>query len=414
MTAGSPTVARVLRGELCAGCGLCAAVAPGAIEMGTAAPGYSRPRQIGPVGADAERVIAAACPGAVVEPWPPAPGAGDAPHVHPVWGPWRSISTGYATDEQVRWRASSGGALTALLIHALRSGVVDRVVHVSADPRHPTRNVMTVSATETDLIDGAGSRYSASSPLAVIEEVLAGAGAAAFVGKPCDVSALRRLARVDPRVGRRFPLALSFFCAGVSSHDAAGRLLGAMGVAPEAVTAFRYRGEGWPGNAAARLADGSVRELRYAESWGEHLSGEVQFRCKICPDAVGGVADIACADAWYGDADGYPNFEEQDGRSLIMARTPAGERLLASALAAGALAAEPLEVDKIDLMQPGQARRKRLVRARLAALALTLQPRPDMRGTRIEAASLRAGLGEQARNLVGTVRRVVNGRRSRR
>lgn len=404
----SPTISRVLGGELCAGCGLCASVSPDQVEMIVASPGYNRPRQNGPLRPGAERVIAAVCPGAVVEPWAVAT------DVHPVWGPWRSVLTGYATDEAVRWRASSGGALTALLIHALRDGEVDRVVHVRADPDHPTRNLMTCSRTEAELLDGAGSRYSASSPLAAIEGVLADGGAAAFVGKPCDISALRRLSRLDPRVERHIPLALSFFCAGVPSHDAAERVLAAMGVAPGDVSAFRYRGEGWPGNAAATLADGSVRELSYAHSWGDHLSGEVQFRCKICPDAVGGVADIACADAWYGDDDGYPTFAEQDGRSLILARTAAGERLLRSAMAAGTLAAEPLGVDQIDRMQPGQARRKRLVRARVAALALALQPVPRMTGTCVEAASKRAGLAEQLRNVVGTVRRIANGRRSRR
>ena len=55
--------------------------------------------------------------------------------------------------------------------------------------------------------------------------------------------------------------------------------------------------------------------MSYADSWGAHLSKHVQFRCKICPDAVGGVADIACADAWYGGDSGYPQFDEAAGRS---------------------------------------------------------------------------------------------------
>ncbi|MFX8820896.1 Coenzyme F420 hydrogenase/dehydrogenase, beta subunit C-terminal domain, partial [Acinetobacter baumannii] len=87
----------------------------------------------------------------------------------------------------------------------------------------------------------------------------------------------------------------------------------------------------------------------------------MQFRCKICQDAVGGVADIACADAWYGGESGYPTFEEKDGRSLIIARTNAGQRLIESGQAAAAIKIEVLDVDQIDLMQPSQARRKRLV-----------------------------------------------------
>jgi coenzyme F420 hydrogenase subunit beta len=290
---------------------------------------------------------------------------------------------------------------------------VDRVIHVAPDPEQPTRNTVTCSTTVAEIADGAGSRYSSSSPLSAIDRTLADGGSFAFVGKPCDVSALRRLASVDERVERHARLILSFFCAGIPSHAGAERVLAAMGTSPDQVVAFRYRGEGWPGNAAATLADGSVRTLTYAESWGDHLSREVQFRCKVCPDAVGGVADIACADAWYGDERGYPIFEEHNGRSLVVARTRVGEDLLASAMAAGAIVAQPLAIEEVEKMQPGQGRRKRHVAARLAALSVTLQPRVRIRGTLAGAAARRATPAAQLRDFIGTIRRVLNGRRSR-
>jgi coenzyme F420 hydrogenase subunit beta len=373
--------------------------------MGTSPPGYGRPIQNRPVDEVAERRIAAACPGAVVAPWPSDVAA------HPVWGPWRSVGTGFATDEALRRRASSGGAISALAIHALKSGVVDRVVHVIADPVHPTRNIMTCSTTAAEVEEGAGSRYSASAPLEVIDQVLSDGGKIAFIGKPCDVSAIRRLAEVDPRVDAHVKLLLSFFCAGIPSHDGAARVIAAMGLDPAEVSAFRYRGYGWPGNAVARTRDGRTAEMSYEESWGRHLSKEVQFRCKICPDAVGGAADIACADAWYGDDRGYPSFEEQDGRSLILARTATGEARLSAAVADGALAVQPLDIGEIDRMQPAQARRKRLVRSRVAALTATLQPKPDISGTKVGEAALRASPKEQISSLLGAVRRILIDRR---
>jgi coenzyme F420 hydrogenase subunit beta len=373
--------------------------------METVAPGYSRPRQHGDVSPQAERTIAGACPGAVVARWP------EAPHVHPYWGPWRRVATGHATDEALRHHASSGGVLSALLIHALRAGLVDRVVHVTADPDHPTRNLVTCSTTEAQIVQGAGSRYASSSPLGDIERLLADGGAAAFVGKPCDVSALRRLGMNDRRVNDHVPLALSFFCAGVPSHDGADRILAAIGVDRAELSAFRYRGDGWPGAAVATTLDGRTAKMSYAESWGAHLSKELQFRCKICPDAVGGVADIACADAWYGDDDGYPSFEEHLGRSLVVARTSAGEQLFNAAVEAGVIMTEPLDVGEIDRMQPAQARRKRLVKARLAALSATLQPKPDIQGTLVGEAARRAGRREALKNLLGSVRRVLTGHR---
>lgn len=403
----SPTVRRVLAGELCAGCGLCAGVSGGSIRMESSPPGYNRPVVQGPVSREAERVIADACPGAVVEPW-----AG-APEIHPYWGPLRQVMTGAAVNETTRFEGSSGGAISGLLIHALETGLVDRVVHIAADPAHPTRNITVVSRTAAEVLAAAGSRYTASSPLADIEALLAEGGKAAFVGKPCDASALRRLARNDPRVARHVPIVLSFFCGGIPSHDGVGRILKTMGLTGAPLSAFRFRGRGWPGNCAAETTDGRTVEMSYPDSWGHHLSKEVQFRCKICPDAVGGVADIACADAWYGDESGYPSFEEEEGRSLIIARTAAGEALLAGALAAGALAAEPLHPAEIDKMQPAQARRKRLVLARVGALPFAGQPRPRLTGVMVAEAARLAPPAEALKNLIGTLRRTLQGRRSR-
>lgn len=401
----SPTVNRVVRGQLCTGCGLCASLSPDTIKMGLVAPGYSRPTSLGPVSPAAEQKISQTCAGAVVAPW------SDAPNIDAYWGPWRRVMTGHAVDQGTRFQGSSGGVISALLIHALISGLVDRVVHVLADPDNPTDNVMTCSTTPAEVLAGAGSRYTASSPLEQMERELSRGGAMAFVGKPCDVSALRRLATIDPRVDAHVKVAVSFFCGGMPSRNGVDRILAAMGVERDDVAAFRYRGQGWPGTAAATTHAGSVVEMSYGESWGDFLSKEVQFRCKICPDAVGGVADIACADAWYGDKNGYPEFEERDGRSLIVSRTERGDRLLEDAIAFGCVVTEPLDLGEIERMQPAQARRKRLVGGRIAALMFTLQPRPDVRGTMIAEAAKRASPREGMRNFLGTIRRILLRRR---
>lgn len=402
-SSGSRTVSRVLKGQLCTGCGLCVGVADG--TMVTEAPGYSRPAITGPVTSKIEAAIAESCPGAKVAPWQ------DAPHRHISWGPWHQCLTGYATDPLVRHRASSGGGLSALLIHALATKQIDRVLHVEADPERPTRNRMRWSSTPAEIIEGAGSRYAASSPLVAIDAILDEPGRFAFVGKPCDVSALRQLATVDPRVNERVPLMLSFFCAGIPSHAGADRIVRSLGLEPDDVVQFRYRGNGWPGLTRVETRNGTVREMRYADSWGGELSKEVQFRCKLCPDAVGGVADVACADAWYGGETGYPQFEEQDGRSLILTRTVAGEALLKGAVDSGALDVDPLPIGEIDLMQPGQARRKRLVAGRLLACTVTGSPRPEVAGLDVGRAARTASLAENLKNCLGTIRRIVQKRR---
>lgn len=404
MTSGlSPTLQRVLDGDLCAGCGLCAGVSDGAVILQTQEPGYTRPRQLRPLTATAEAKIAAACPGSVIAPWPQ--------ECHPYWGPATRVLTGHATDPLTRHAGASGGALSALASFAIESGLVDGVVHVEADPDRPTRNRTCVSTSVLEVVGAAGSRYAASSPLEAIDALLGDARRFAFIGKPCDVSALRHLGGEDDRVTARFPIMFSFFCGGVPSHAGADRIISAMGMSPSSVKRFRYRGNGWPGKTVAEAADGRAGTMNYADSWGAHLSKEVQFRCKICPDAVGGVADIAAADAWYGGEAGYPQFEEQDGRSLIMVRTAVGQDLIARCESAGRLVTQALDINEIDLMQPAQANRKRSVAARVAAIRSTVQPSPRMTGLKVAKAARQSNLRDLLRNYLGTMRRIIQGRR---
>lgn len=399
----SASVARVLSGDLCVGCGLCEGVGDGAFRMETCSRGYARPVQVGAVSDAAEQRIAAACPGLSLDGWPQ--------DADTYWGPARQVVTAFAKDPQVRFEGSSGGALTALATHALVNGLVDGVVHVSASTDHPLGNSVQVSRNVDEIRLGAGSRYAPSSPLDKLDVLLAGDERFVFIGKPCDISALRRLSEIDARVTKVFPYMLSFFCGGIPSRVGSLDILATMGVAVADVVRFRYRGQGWPGLTVAETRDGSSHEMRYEESWGEHLSKRVQFRCKICPDAVGGTADLAAADAWYGGETGYPQFEEQEGRSLLMVRTEAGQALVNGCIDHAELEIAPLDVRQIDLMQPSQANRKRLVAARVAACRSLGQPVPKMANLKLREASREAPFLLKLRNYFGTIRRIILDRR---
>lgn len=399
----SPTILRVSQGELCSGCGLCAGLSDGAFALEERAPGFLRPPAGASLPVEAEDLVAAACPGSRLPAWPTGADVS--------WGSIATCKTGHATDPEIRFRGSSGGVLTALAVTALEAGLVDGIVHVAADPDRPTRNVTVISRDRASVLAAAGSRYAPSSPLERVGELLGSGERYLFIGKPCDVSALSALAERDDRVARTFPYRLSFFCGGIPSFAGTGRILAAMGLAGRALASFRFRGNGWPGLTEARTSDGQVETMRYADSWGRYLSPEVQYRCKICPDAVGGAADLAAADAWYGGESGYPTFEEQDGRSLVIARSSTGQDLLARVTAAGALVLEDLAPSEIDLMQPAQARRKRLIAARIAAALTLLQPVPAMAGLAVGAAARRAKVSETIHNYLGSLRRIIVGRR---
>lgn len=109
--------------------------------------------------------------------------------------------------------------------------------------------------------------------------------------------------------------------------------------------------------------------MDYNTSWGNILGKRIQFRCKICPDGTGEFADIVCADAWYGK-DGYPDFAEREGRSLLLTRTEIGERLVNETKFANAIETDDLDVSEIARMQPYQVNRKQVVLGRVLAASI--------------------------------------------
>lgn len=400
----APALARVAAGDLCAGCGACAALAPGKVAMTLQGAGFARPAQSAPLSAAEDAAIAEVCPGLGQR--VAAAGRRD----DPLWGPYVSMQTGWATDAEIRFAGSSGGALSMLLLHLLRTGRVDAVVQTAADPALAIGNAAVISTDRAGVLAAAGSRYAPSSPLADLPEHLAAHQATgrrhAFVGKPCDAAALRAMAARDPAVAAAFPVVLSFFCAGVPSQAGGRAVLKALGTDLPETETFRFRGNGWPGQATARLRDGSRRQMSYHDSWGKILSRHVQARCKICADGTGVAADLVCADAWESDAQGYPVFAEAEGISLIVARTQLGAQILAEATAAGRLETAAFDVATLAAIQPGQRERRRALLARLAALRLFGRPVPRYEGLLLRAAARQNPWRRNLENFLGMLRRL--------
>lgn len=400
----SASLQRVSDGNLCSGCGICEAIAGASIEMLESETGYLRPKQLGDIEEEAEGLISRICPGLSVR----QQSAGRTGH--PLWGPYESVHVGHASDRALRFRASSGGALSALLASLLSSGKVDGVLQIQASDIIPYANKTSVSSSYADILAAAGSRYAPSAPLSEIARLVGNDKRYAFVGKPCDVAAIRALMEEVPTYKEIFPVLVSFFCAGVPSIKGAEEVVHKMGTAPERVEKFRYRGNGWPGRAVATLADGSTRSMTYHDSWGGILSKHVQHRCKICADGTGNAADIVFADAWEADERGYPLFAEKDGQSLILVRTAKGQEILDGATKDSQIKMEPFNITELEKIQPGQTSRRRALLARLLALRLLGKPIPSYQGFTILAAARTGSLTWSVRNFLGMVRRILQGR----
>lgn len=397
---------------LCTGCGLCESLAGvDLVEMVLTSFGQMRPWVKKAPDRAATAAIAAVCPGVELV-GPPAEQVADRGVMHDVWGPVRSIARGWSTDDGLRFRSAAGGAMTALGCWLIESGKVDAVVHVRASASSPMDTEALVSRSAREVRSGAQSRYGPAAPLRHVEALLAEGLRFAVLAKPCDIAAIRNLGRIDERVARQIPCLITIFCGGVPSRHTAAKIARYHGVAPDEVTLLRWRGHGWPGATRIEAADGRAFEMSYDEVWyggGVPWSYDIQFRCKICPDAIGELADIACPDAWV-MVDGKPVHDEAPGANLFIARTKAGEALVAEAEAAGAIALEPFTLEELDLQHADHIPRKLEYPARLGAvLRQGGGPAPRFRGFREARMAALAGEERSRRAAQGTRRRLARG-----
>ncbi|MDD2943572.1 MAG: Coenzyme F420 hydrogenase/dehydrogenase, beta subunit C-terminal domain [bacterium] len=401
------TLEKIVAAGLCSGCGACVfAATQGAVEMRLDGDGFLRPVALRALNETEQFSIRQFCPGIALQ-HPEQFDKGVS--YHHVWGPVSRLAAGHAADADVRHKGSSGGALSGLLIHLLETGKIDFVLHTRASETQPLTNESVFSSTRKDVIAAAGSRYAPASPVAALRDALARPGRFAFVGKPCDVAAVRKIVQARPELAERIPYLLSFMCAGTPSMKGTHEILQRFKLNADEVVGFRYRGDGWPGLACAETVGGQRETMDYNTAWGTILNRHLQSRCKMCADGTGEFADVVGADAWHGK-DGYPDFAEAEGRSLVLARTGTGSRLVSQAVDAGAIAIEPFPIENLNAIQPYQRRRKQEIRARALAAKIFKRTSPTYIRFKLEDCSAQLSRYKFIKVLVGTAVRIFNNR----
>ena len=235
----------------------------------------------------------------------------------------------------------------------------------------------------------------------------------AFVGKPCDVSALRiYINEIQPEWQKKITYMLSFFCAGQPSIEANNRLIQALGGddIKECVD-LQYRGNGWPGFATLTKKDGTQQKMDYETSWMKILGRDVRKICRFCVDGTGELADISCGDAWYLGTNGRPDFTERPGRNVVFARTEAGEALLKDALDQKRIILEVFDPERDGLrkMQPYHYTRKASLYTYKWALRICGRMYPDYNNEKLLGFAKGFSIKQKLLRFGGTVQRVLKG-----
>ena len=394
----------VAEAQLCTGCGVCAYTSGGQIEMVDTLEHGRRP--VLRAGAEqAAQEAMAACPGLGQERRVAV--GGEMTELMEDWGPVLEIWEGYAVDEQLRHRGSSGGVISAIATYCVERGAMAGVLHVAARSDVPYLNQTVLSCTREEILSAAGSRYAPASPCEKLELVENASAPCVFVGKPCDVVGAVAAARLKPRLSGRLGLTISIFCAGTPTLKGTFELMRHLGVEnPDDTAEIRYRGNGWPGMMSVRVKGGKPGEERqttYSEGWGKILQKHRQWRCHVCADHTGEHADLSVGDPWY-----RPTGEGDPGRSLLIVRTERGRSMVRAAMAAGYVRLERVGGETLPAAQEHLLRVRSSLWGRLVACRLMGAAAPKYQGMAIFR-SWRRNLGFSAKisTILGAARRVL-------
>ena len=328
------------------------------------------------------------------------------PELTEYCGPVLEIWEGHATDEEIRFAGSSGGAISALALYCLEKEAMHGVLHIGMNPCDAMRNETKLSRNRAELLANTGSRYAPASACDGLHRIETAPARCVFIGQPSEVTALCKAEKMRPALREKVGLTISFFCAGAPARKGTLELIRKLGLDPAQVEDLRYRGNGWPGMFAVRLKGESkpARQITYAESWG-FVQAFRPLSTHLCPDGSGEDADISCGDPWYREVK-----EGERGSSLVIVRTERGRRILREAMAAGYLSLTPASAQKLLDSQRNLMAKRGAIGGRIAMMKAMGLAVPRLRGFSLFKNWWRLSFDEKLRSTLGTIRRSLQRR----
>lgn len=256
----------------------------------------------------------------------------------------------YATDPTIREHSTSGGLVTALLLHMLETKQIDGAIVIISDPDELWKGKPIVARTKEQLFEAMKSKYAISPTNSAFAEIRKIPGRYAFVGLPCQIHGYVKAAELDPRIRERVVLTIGLFCHAAVEHEAYSIIWNTLEDKRANAKRFISRVGKHPGTPHLEMNDGSLYPVYFGEKKGYRPSSMEVInivyrlytpnRCLTCFDASAEFADIAVGDPWM--APPHSGIDFYKGWSFALVRSLRGQTVLSDCAKAGAIVNEPV------------------------------------------------------------------------
>ncbi len=357
---------RIVPNGLCVGCGMCAAIQPETLQMGTDSYGTYLPELAGsPAPGWGPRSLKV-CPFADNPDNEDTLAGALFADVEGIkhrteTGYFLKCFIGYVTDEDTRLAATSGGMITWLAQRLLSDGKVDAVACVGPAERGRDLFEFRLVTDPANLAQCRKSRYYPVEVSNVIGKIKAMEGKVLFIALPCFLKALRLAMKEDAALADRVCYTIGLVCGHLKSKKYGAYLARHCGVAERDIETLDFRRK-VPERAANQYAfsvtlrNGSERQILMRDVWAGSWSNNLFMldACECCDDIIAETADIAVGDAWL-----PKHLRDYRGTSIVVCRTPEMLDLLRAGAEEGQLTLEETSIDQMIAAQAGAIRQRR-------------------------------------------------------
>lgn len=240
---------------------------------------------------------------------------------------------GYASSEEIRKNAASGGMVTALLTSLLEQGKIDGALVTKTEIIDGKLSYKTFVATTREEILGCSSSVYLYMPLLKeLDKVRQFDGRVAVVLTPCLMSGLNAMLENDEELRRKMVLKLGLFCSGNQTEEATLYSLDKAGVSLENASRLYYRRGFWRGQATMQYRDGSEKNFSYTKTICAYKNAYYfeKTQCMSCQDQFCNSADISFGDIWLKEMK-----KENIKHTCCIVRTEAGQQMYEAAVKNG-------------------------------------------------------------------------------